>query len=884
MKRFTGSTRKAIRVFTYAVAVVILAACSVDPETNVGEQTLTVDAKGLWLTPNPLSAPPGALSVAENAVIRRPGVVEPRRGQALDTELSGGTILDMAAFEGLVLAHLDNQSLVKRNSAGSFSVVGTGYTNPSGSPMRFAEAGGGLYFTTSEGPQRLDSVSTAPVPAGTPPGLEGSGATTGSTGWLATASTVGYRYVWGSRDGDGALLLGAPSGRFLVTNSSGGNRDVLLTSPIPDGVTAGTHFLQVYRTVITVASGDDPGEDMALVLEAFPTAAQVTAGSFTVTDIASFANGATAYFSPSAGAGLADAKEQPPLLTDAIQYKGYLFGVVQAYRQTLTLTLLGTGTGALGIGNGLLFLQGSSLIFSVAANATEDASLGNFELFTGGTAAQNIENTARSLVRVLNGYGDSIVYAQYVSGINDLPGKVLITAREVGTDPIEVRAFGTAAPWLPNLGARVFGTTIARVGTTVTVTLTPTSAVTGLVAGQSIEMTTVDPLPADPDFPLGVKTITSVTVGAGQFTYAEAGAATTGTKDTYVFETTNAQALLDQEATAGSWATSAFEEPDAWPPRFRYQVGGPNSTLYRITAQGEALLFWTSDGLYRLTGTDEDDFTLRPLDPTIVLVGADTPANMGNRGFAFTSQGVVSVTDLGVEKVSTSIDMALLRYYGSTPENRGIVNGSAFGVAYQSENEYMLFLPDLDAEDTLAPAMAYVFNTQTGTWVRHVWEWEGVNSEGTPFIMSGVVNPADNFLYLGTGNTDTEVWITRERKDRALSDYQDATGVGIPMDVAYQIQTAKNPGALKQWTEMACLLEAPQPATMELYFTTEIDSVEEGGTVSSQGNVAVRTYVPRNKSRSARLTVGLRHDTALEKPSILGLSVVYNTSSTRVGR
>jgi hypothetical protein len=71
---------------------------------------------------------------------------------------------------------------------------------------------------------------------------------------------------------------------------------------------------------------------------------------------------------------------------------------------------------------------------------------------------------------------------------------------------------------------------------------------------------------------------------------------------------------------------------------------------------------------------------------------------------------------------------------------------------------------------------------------------------------------------------------------------------------------------------------------VELYFTTELDSTEEGGSIPSQGNSAVRTYIPINKSRSARLGVGLRHSTALEKPSILGLSVVYNTSSTRVGR
>lgn len=857
-------------------AAVLLFGCG----ETVGEQTLQVKAAGLWLTANPLDAPPGALAVADNAVIRRPGIVEPRRGQEPDSQIGiGDAVTEMAAFEGKIIIHSVEETLYVRNSAGDVDTLGTGIYPPSGHPMRFAEAGGGLYLTTNEGPLRLDSPTAAPVAAGVPPGLEGSGTTTGSSGWLANGRVVGYRYVWGARDADGALMLGAPSGRILVTNSSGGSRDVSLVSPIPDGVVADTHFLQVYRTVIDVASGDDPGEDMAQVLEVFPTTAQIAAGTMTVTDIASFANGATAYFSPSSGAGLADSKQQPPLLTDAIAFKGYLFGVVQEYRQTINLALIAVGgTAGLNVGQGLLFLQNGTLIFSVAANASEDFTLGNFQLFSGGTAAQNIENTARSLVRVLNNYAPSIVYAEYVSSPDDIPGKILITSREVGADPIEVRAFGNPGAWTPALGSRLFVTTISRTGTTVTATITPTTAAASLRVGQVITMTTVDPLPADPDFPLGDKTITAVNTGTGEFTYTESGAAVSGTKDVYVFETTYDTTLMDQEAVPGSWAHSAFQEPDAWPPRFRYQIGGPNTRLDRITAQGEALLFWTSDGLYRLTGNDENDFTVRPVDPTIQLVGASTPANMGNKAFALTTQGVVSVTDLGVEKVSTPIDQALLPYYAGTPEVRAITDVDAFGIAYQSENEYYLFIQPLDAVEGDPANQAYVFNAQTGTWTRQYWEWADINPD-TYFVTAGVVNPTDNYLYLGQAT-----WITRERKDRALTDYQDADGAGILFDVAYNVETAKNPGTLKQWTEVACLLEAPQPSAVELYFTTEIATVEEGGTISSQGNKAVRTYIPRNKSRSARLTVGLRHDTAGEKPTILGLSVVYNTTSTRVGR
>lgn len=877
MKTVAKRLMAAMVVSTYALLGITLCASCGRTEVDVGEQTLRLQAQGLWLTANPLDAPPGALATANNAVIRRPGVVEPRRGEKPDTQVAQ-PINAMAAFEGKVVAHGASGGMYVRTGVGTYSTLSGTFTAPTGYPMRFAEAGGGLYFSSNVGPYRMDSPTATPVAAGIPPGLEGSGATTGSSGWLANGRVVGYRFVWGARDGDNALMLGAPSGRVLVTNAAGAARDVALTTPIPTGVVSGTHFLQVYRTVIDVASGDDPGEDMAQVLEVFPSAAQISAGTMTVTDIASFANGATAYFSPSSGAGLADSKQQPPLFTDAIAFKGYLFGVVQAYRQVLNLSLLATGgTAGLNVGQGLMFLQAGTLIFSVAANASEDFTNGDFQLYTGGTAAQNVENTARSLVRVLNNYASSIVYAEYVSSPDDLPGKVLITSRAVGGTEIEVKAFSNPGAWAPALGSRLFVTAISRSGSTVTATLDPVTAAASLRVGQVITMTTVDPLPADANFPLGNKTIVSINTGTGQFTYTEAGSATSGTKDVYVFETTYDQTYMDQEAVIGSWAHSAYQEPDAWPPRFRYTIGGPNTRLDRITAQGEALLFWTSDGLYRLTGNDEDDFTLRPVDPTVNLVGKSTPATMGNKAFAFTTQGVVSVTDLGVEKVSTPVDLALLPYYASTSANRTLTDSYAFGLAYQSENEYYLFLPALTGSPT-ASSMAYVYNTQTGTWVRHTWTWSGINT-GTGYVNTGVVDPSDNYLYLSSAD-----WIMRERKDRALTDYQDANNAGIPLDVAYVVETAKNPGALKQWTEVACLLESPQPSSVGLYFTTELDSSPEGGTITSQSNQAVRTYIPRNKSRSARLTVELTHSIAQEKPTILGLSVVYNTSSTRVGR
>lgn len=840
-------------------------------------QYLNLKAAGLWLTSNPLDAPPGALSVADNVVIRRKGIVESRRGQAPDATVpDDAAVRSMAAFEGGVLAHTSAGKLVRRDSDVAVTPYDGTYQPPAGFPMRFAEAGGGLYFTTSTGLYRLDSLTGEPEEAGVPPGLEGSAALTGSTGWLATGDGVAYRLVWGTRDNDGTLMLGAPSGRIIVTNAAGAGRDVVLSAPIPPGVVEGRHFLQAYRTN-TVAASIDPGEDYAQVAEVYPNASDLAAGFVTVSDIASFPNGPSAYFSQNTGVTIAGALDKPPLLTDMVVYKGHVFGVVNKYRETFFISLLAVG-GADGLGD----LDGLTLFTPVEETDTSETFTAStayaegttittrnyaFVLSSAGTAAQNIEATARSLVRVINSKSVKF-YATYASSSDEFPGKVIITRRDFSSDVIQVGANNNDKPWAPALKMQ-FGGSAVRVSNVVTVT---TGTPHHLAVDEVIEQLAP---PTDPDFPPGTKIVTSVPTST-TFTYAEVGPDASSPGEAYA--TKSPYGTFNQEADSGSWAHSAYEEFDGWPGRYRFRVGGPSATLYRITPQGDALLFWTSEGLYRLTGNDETDFTLRPLDPTVRLVAPNTVVTMGNRVFALTEQGVVAVSDLGVDKVSEELDEAILQFYAGAEGLKELTEQAAFGIAYEAENEYILFLPD-DAGDEGDPAaQAYVLNTQTGTWVRWVFNWSGINGD-TGWVTTGIVPAHEGRLYLASGDR-----LTRERKSRNLSDYQDTTGVGVPADVCWQVQTAMNPGSYKHWSEVLYFVEKPMPTTVGVYFTTEIDENPEGGTITTNQTGIVRTYIPRNKSRSSRLFVGIQANGAQEKLSLQGLSIVYTDTSQRVSR
>src|ERR1017187_6483747 len=90
------------------------------------------------------------------------------------------------------------------------------------------------------------------------------------------------------------------------------------------------------------------------------------------------------------------------------------------------------------------------------ARAPEPAASGYFKAFTGGTVGQNIDDTARSLVRVINGYSANTFYwAIYTSGYTSLPGQITLQERGIGGAAFPIISSNGAAysPQIPVSGA-----------------------------------------------------------------------------------------------------------------------------------------------------------------------------------------------------------------------------------------------------------------------------------------------------------------------------------------------------------------------------------------------------------------------------------------------
>jgi len=907
------------------------------------------------------------------------GVSLARSGAEVDVTLAGHGLSDgdkVALFDSpnLTTFPLGTKTVTVQDAdnfswteSGSASGTGTGkvatvaaysgtYIPPTGNPMRFWEAGegGNLFFTTSEGPYRLDTPTSTPVLAGSPKGLEGKATVTNPAtgGWLNYGETVGYRANWGRRTEDGRLILGAPSGRMLLTNTvqdatpvsmtwtrssttatvtkathglSVGNAVVLTASSdttalplgvytvvsvpttgtytitvpnagatsgtgyyvgnddgvrngscttyIPTGIQEGVDFCQLNRTVNTTTSGVDPGEDMALVAERFPTASEIAAKSLTFEDIAPFANGANAYFSPSEGLGGIDASlNQAPLVEDGIVFREYAIVVGDQSRRAVDVSLLAIGDrDGLNTFDGLKLNQNGTTELYLAGLVTDEgvASGGGriFGRYTTGTTAENLENTVRSLVRVINQYS-MYWMAEYASADTDPPGRIVISERNIFPVASKIRAFRNQRAWAPTFLVEMKGD-FTRVGSTVTVDIfAATGSQHHLHVDDKIIVTT-----GATNFPAGVKTVSS-TPDAYTFTYVETGTADGPTLLDFTNDTPDIE--LESTVLQNSWMFSAAGEWDGFPPINERALGGPTNTLSRVLQFGQSVIFFSDEGIWHMNGTDPSSFTLFPYSSGgeyVRLVAPNTVAKIPQGAFALTETGVTGVDEQSFNpNVGQPISLVLRPFISGSDALKAATKANAFAVGNDIEGEYWLFLPDETATSPQCPTQAYIYSTKAGGWTRYVGN-----------IRTGVYSRADQRMYFAPTTSGP---ILRERRDKAPTDFYAPNNTsGVSFGVEYVPFKGTAPTAEKQWVKAVLSVEnsstIPMPQQVGMWFSTSNDahSTWWGNQHTAHGDGIYATYSPLEVCRGAELGVKIEHSTGGEWLRIKDVAITYNQAS-----
>lgn len=384
---------------------------------------------------------------------------------------SGSTTLRPAVIMGGVdgqfhprTAMVANGLMIAPDSAPSWSLGGPTMTGSQiGTRIRSADVSRSTYVTSSNGVKKIDrvfaEVATTTIGAnisrmaGVPRALAPTLTLSASTPTLLVANAQrAYRVVWARRDANNYLQSGAPCERVLISNNAGATRDVSMSIPIPHGITA-NDFYQVYATTIALSLAE-PGDDCALVREGFPTDAEISAGSITYVDLTPDVLRGADLYTNSNQEGIENANDVPPLARDLCEYRGHLLYSDFTDRHRLFLQMIGVTT----------FVAGTTKITigGVVFNceAAETIASGNFQLYTAGTASQNIANTSQSLCRVINGYrANNDFYAWYESAYDGAPGTILIEERVVGGAGFSVTANNAAAgngfspPLPPGAGA-----------------------------------------------------------------------------------------------------------------------------------------------------------------------------------------------------------------------------------------------------------------------------------------------------------------------------------------------------------------------------------------------------------------------------------------------
>ena len=269
----------------------------------------------------------------------------------------------------------------------------------------------------------MAAYNQIPTNSGAPPGLDGAAALAGDgAGFLGAAEQCAYQVVFGYSDVNGNLILGNPSERILVVNSTIAADNVNITFTVPQGLTT-SWFYQIYRTPqtaynVTPSLNVPPGAEPQLAAQQMLTAGQISALSVTYKDITPDALLDTTLYTNPSQQGALQTNDRPPLSADMCVFNQMMFYANCSTLQSTQISIISVGSPNGIQVNDTITINGVTF----TAKATQVNASQQFAIYTSGTVAVNIDTTARNLIQCINANASATnVYAIYLSGYNSLP-------------------------------------------------------------------------------------------------------------------------------------------------------------------------------------------------------------------------------------------------------------------------------------------------------------------------------------------------------------------------------------------------------------------------------------------------------------------------------
>jgi hypothetical protein len=369
--------------------------------------------------------------------------------------------------------------------------------------------------------------------------------------------------------------------------------------------------------------------------------------------------------------------------------------------------------------------------------------------------AQAVDETARSLVRVINANSNSDISAFYLSSVNDVPGKILLEGESLSTGTFYI--MGNNATVGASFSPDIYDSSAKQI-TSISVAnpTVITSTSHGLVNLSYVMISDSNSTPSID----GVYQITKI--NSNTFSIP-VNVTSSGTSAVFI-PLTNVNGSENEEKKNRIYY-SKFQQPESVPIVNYFDVGGETDSILRIFPLRDSLFVFKESGVYRVSG-ETTPFSVSLFDSSVNCNAPDTVSVSNNMIYVMTNQGLTSVTESGAEILSRNIDTEFIRIF--TSDYTSFVSAT-WGVGYESDNSYLLFTVK-QASDTYA-TICYRYSPVTRSWTTY-------NKSNT----CGIVNIPDDRLYLACTDINQ---IEQERKqynrydyaDREYSDYIDINSV-----------------------------------------------------------------------------------------------------------
>ena len=841
-----------------------------------------LEARGLWLDPNELTTPAGAMREALNVRIRRANIIEPRPGFPFEevTGASGGgwQILawggELYGVFGGELWRIDTPAEV---TAGGSSLSITS-SEAFGAPM-----GRCFYVTTDDGVYRIaEPGDVTAVLAGIAQGTLPEVSISPGPDPLDDGDQIAMRTLF-SETINGQLLVGAPSDSFLFLNDSGSPRAMQVRIPLPDSVTAGMS-VELYTTAPATAPAS-PGDEMFLAFSHVITAGNVTAGH--VTELIGIAPRGASLYTNETQEGILQAAYAPPIAKCLAWWKNMAF-----YGDTSPQPGY--------------FLRGQ---------VTRDDTVGYSSEFT---ATATIGSPTLTVVTYTSGY--PVLAGAYVK-LNTQPfagsadAALPAFARVVSTTPTTITLDQNA---LSSTGGAFHGFGVLTVGAVEYIVGAEDDYANdqfGTLQSLGALLDAAGVVRLSADFTDALPAIEWTSDAAFSVSYVGRSIGWGGIYGT----TTVAAASNSTNATPSRVAWSKTLQPEAVPLLQYQDVGDWRQPVMRLIPTRDSLFVLKADGVWRITGDSPDSLRFEEFDRSIKLIHRRCADAHENRVWAWTTAGIVALSEAGVERMSEpSIKVAIDAQQANVAMHPDV--GGAFVTGCTAQNCVLVGVPATDATtDDDTSEYVYVYESNTNAWVRWVAPYQfrgalerndaivGVTGENLVMYQSAdcvdivedvtVVSvaedgtwaeielPDDAAGYRITQGSDV-AWVTSERAGTP-----DLWNVTAPLSVGAAVAAVwvwcevtwcapATSGVLVHWRQLRAQFSSlVQAWRVRFGFTSERVHTESSVYVdfpdptAEKGVSALRVFVTRACARAARLRPTMRVISAGQQWTLEGVSL-----------